>query len=175
MRRDGGPEFVFACPRRGKSCLFARVGVVPFVGRDLSRGVRRVLEQIVFVDPVFRRRLLSFPRESKSSHRRNDQARVSVRSRSARSSSSRRPATKRSAHEIRNPSNVLPRLRLQCRRFSTGANRRCIRARPGRACPLKRTGKVRIEPFSDVICVENRHFARSFQARRRPSSGCTST
>ena len=41
-----GPEFVVARPRRGKSCLLARVGAVPFVGRDLSRGVRRVLEQI---------------------------------------------------------------------------------------------------------------------------------
>src|SRR5207342_3497985 len=40
------PEFVVARPRRGKSCLFARVGAVPFVGRDLSRGVRRVLKQI---------------------------------------------------------------------------------------------------------------------------------
>src|SRR3954466_6656091 len=43
---DCGPEFVVARPRRGKSCLLARVGAVPFVGRDLSRGVRRVLEQI---------------------------------------------------------------------------------------------------------------------------------
>src|SRR6516165_6850252 len=42
-----GPEFVVARPRRGKSCLCARVGAVPFVGRNLSRGVRRVLEQIV--------------------------------------------------------------------------------------------------------------------------------
>src|SRR5213592_201572 len=41
-----GPEFVVARPRRGKSCLLARVGTVPLVGRDLSGGMRRVLEQI---------------------------------------------------------------------------------------------------------------------------------
>jgi hypothetical protein len=45
--RDGGPKFVFARPRSGKSCLFARVGTVPFVRGDLPRGVRRVFEQVV--------------------------------------------------------------------------------------------------------------------------------
>src|SRR5437588_9861606 len=45
--RDGWPEFVFARPRRGESCLFARVGVVPFVRCDLPRGVWRVFEQII--------------------------------------------------------------------------------------------------------------------------------
>src|SRR5436189_3019975 len=45
--RDRGPEFVVACPRRGKRRLFARVGAVPFVGSNLSRAVRRVLEQII--------------------------------------------------------------------------------------------------------------------------------
>ena len=41
---NGGPEFMVARPRRGESCLFARVRAVPFVGGDLSSGVRRVFE-----------------------------------------------------------------------------------------------------------------------------------
>ena len=45
--RDGRPEFMFACPWRRESCLLARVGPVPFVGRDLSRRVGRVLEHVI--------------------------------------------------------------------------------------------------------------------------------
>src|SRR5438094_4704482 len=44
---DRRPEFVFARPGRRENCLFARIGAVPFVGRDLSRGVRRVFEQVI--------------------------------------------------------------------------------------------------------------------------------
>ena len=49
--RDSWPEFVFACRWRGESGLFARIGSVPFVGRDLSRSVRCVFEQIIL--PIF--------------------------------------------------------------------------------------------------------------------------
>ncbi len=46
---DSRPEFVFACPRGGESCLFARVRVVPFVRGDFARSVRRVLEQVILL------------------------------------------------------------------------------------------------------------------------------
>src|SRR5207249_11162087 len=44
---DRRPEFVFAPPGRRENCLFARIAAVPFVGRDMSRGVRRVFEQVI--------------------------------------------------------------------------------------------------------------------------------
>src|SRR3954462_8097367 len=46
--RDCGPEFVLARPRGRESCLVAGIRLVPFVGSNLLRGVRRVLEQIAF-------------------------------------------------------------------------------------------------------------------------------
>ncbi len=45
--RDRWPEFVFERPGRRESCSFARVRPVPFVGCDLSRGVRRVFQHII--------------------------------------------------------------------------------------------------------------------------------
>src|ERR1041384_4897734 len=40
---DCRPEFVFACPRRGKGRLLARIRPVPFLRRDRQGGVRRIL------------------------------------------------------------------------------------------------------------------------------------
>ena len=55
---NGRPELVFACPGRGKGRFFARVRVVPFLRRDLSRRVRCVLDRIIFaIDLAFHDRL----------------------------------------------------------------------------------------------------------------------
>src|SRR5882724_8701264 len=46
---DGGPELELAGPRRGIGRLFARIGMVPFVGDNLLRGVRRIFQHVVFL------------------------------------------------------------------------------------------------------------------------------
>ena len=45
--RNRRPKFEVARPRRGKGGLLARVGVVPFIGSNLLRGVGRVFQDVV--------------------------------------------------------------------------------------------------------------------------------
>src|SRR5438067_12656761 len=47
--RDGRPELVLARPRRGIGSLFAGIGPVPLVGNHLLRGMRRILDRIIFL------------------------------------------------------------------------------------------------------------------------------
>ena len=157
---DGRPEFVFARPRRGIGGLLARIGPVPFVGDRLAARCAAHFSERYFADRPFRSRSLRSRHGWKSSRRKSDRARLSIRSRSARSSSFRRPETKPSAREIRNPSGAWPRLPLRRPRSSIDANRECIHARRGRVCPLKRTGKIRIEPLRDVVRVQDRDLGR---------------
>src|SRR5207253_9331897 len=60
----------------------------------------------------------------------------------SRSSSCRRPARKQSAREIRNPSTVWRRLRLQCPRPSIGEDRQCTRAQRDRVRSEEHTSEL---------------------------------
>ena len=134
--RDRGPEFVFARPRRRIGGLLSRVGAIPFVRRRLAARCAARFSAHCFSRSAFPEAMASnFGMDRNHRVAKAIELALSLRFRSARSSSCPRPGTKPSARESRNPSGASRHLPLRRRRFSIAANRECIRARRGRACP----------------------------------------
>ena len=104
MRPTLGQCLLRADERQRKRRLLARVRVRPLVGRDRAGRVRRVLQDVVLRIGLAVDDRLDLARGSRSSRRRSDRARPSLRSRSARPSACRRPETTPSARGSRSPS-----------------------------------------------------------------------